>query len=307
MTYAYAKLTGHDLGIVRVSGLGLGNLLIPWARSLVAARRHGLRAIWPTWCQLRIGPVLRGEQDKKHYCGLFRATPSYVRGFAKLRLLTLAPRRSESVLASPGDGPEPATVIVFEGMAGRFAPILGEHQLVRQELLAITRPEHGAAAAWQPGPSVSVHVRLGDFATPGDTAPLEEGTVNLRIPIEWYRDRAEEIRAAMRTQCPVYVFSDGTDAELGPLLDLPGARRAAFGSSVADLWALSRSYVLVASGSTFSMWASYLGRMPVVWHRGQFRQRLYDEAGGIEVECEPGGSLPDGARERLARPGPRTQ
>jgi hypothetical protein len=56
-----------------------------------------------------------------------------------------------------------------------------------------------------------------------------------------------------------------------------------FGSAIADLWALSNANVLVASGSTFSMWASYLGRMPVIWHPGQLSCPLY---GGAVFEQE---------------------
>jgi len=32
------------------------------------------------------------------------------------------------------------------------------------------------------------------------------------------------------------------------------------------------------------MWASYLGRMPVIWYPGQLRQKLYLEKPNAEIE-----------------------
>ena len=32
------------------------------------------------------------------------------------------------------------------------------------------------------------------------------------------------------------------------------------------------------------MWADYLGRMPVIWHPGQLRQKIYNN-NEIEIEC----------------------
>ena len=80
------------------------------------------------------------------------------------------------------------------------------------------------------------------------------------------------------------MFSDASDEELRPLLGRPNVQRAFFGSSVADLLAMSTASVLIASGSTFSMWAAYLGRMPVIWPKDQRRQRLHGDAWEYEVE-----------------------
>ena len=56
--------------------------------------------------------------------------------------------------------------------------------------------------------------------------------------------------------------------------------------------ALSRAPVLVASASTFSMWASHLGRMPVVWFPGQLRQPLYSDDLDADVDRDEGEALP---------------
>ena len=56
-------------------------------------------------------------------------------------------------LAAPPSG---SCVVQFRGMAGKFEPFLGEVDWVREQLLAITRPEHLAGyRAARPAPSSS--------------------------------------------------------------------------------------------------------------------------------------------------------
>lgn len=281
MSYTYPLLPGLDLGLIRIFGSGLANLLFPWGRSIVAARRLGLRPIWPTWPQVKVGPVIRGEGDKRFYCSLFRPTDNYVYGAEKLWRLASLKRYDESALGA--DLPK-NSVATFSGHAGHFETILMDHDLVRRELLAIVRGEHKAALQSDCHHSLSVHVRLGDFAAPNTPYDLNTGKTCLRIPINWYVSAVRTVRRGLSDDLPVHVFSDGSDRELAPLLALPACRRVTFGSAIADLLALSYAGVLIASGSTFSMWASYLGRMPVIWHKGQLLQQLYYESPVSEID-----------------------
>lgn len=286
--YAYAKLSSIDFGILRIFGAGLGNLLFPWGRCIVAAKKHGMIPVWPTWAQVKLGPLLRMEQDKRFYHNLFAPPDGYVSGLHKLDVLLGTPRVAEQDLDELREGASQRVLVVYEGMEHYFREILRDHALVRTELLRMTRPNHRNALAVNFYRTISVHVRLGDFSVaPINAAAVTTGHVNFRIPLSWYVEVVNEIRRGVGEDWPILVFSDGTDRELEQLLRLPRCSRAGFGSSLADMLALSRAHVLVASGSTFSMWASYLGRMPVVWHSTQHRQRLYyDEVDKEEVVVE---------------------
>ncbi len=93
---------------------------------------------------------------------------------------------------------------------------------------------------------MSVHIRLGDFK--GSRA----------TPIQWYVNTLNKLRSDVGHDWPIYIFSDGTDEELMPVMRLPNATRLTFGSSLADLLALSKAHILIGSaGSTFSQWASF--------------------------------------------------
>jgi hypothetical protein len=138
---------------------------------------------------------------------------------------------------------------------------------VREELVSITRPQHLKGLMAPHEKSIVLHVRLGDFVAPEGESRIPSGAWCTRMPLPWYQSAIAACRRTLGSDTPVRVFSDGSDDELRPLLSIPRVRRASFGTSIADLHALSTAHVFIASGgSTFSMWASYLGRMPVVWH-----------------------------------------
>jgi hypothetical protein len=193
-------------------------------------------------------------------------------------------------LAAP---PSRSCVVQFRGMAGKFEPFLGEVDWVREQLLAITRPEHLVGYRAERSAPVTIHVRRGDF----EWQPDQDTRVrkdNSALPIEWYVDALGAVRERLGRSVEAWVFSDGTAAELEPLLSMPGVARMEYGSAIADMLALSRGRLLIASGSTFSMWASWLGQVPTIWHPGKRLQRLHLEGGDTEIEWAPGDVLPDG-------------
>jgi len=284
MAYAYPKLAGVDCLLFRTQGPGLGNLLLPWARSVIAARTYRLSSLAPTWPQVKIGPLLRRESDFRFYGRLFKNAEGDIGGIKKLRLLSTLRKITEYEFARDPDtwAQRDDHLVIFEGPGANFVAIVSDHDLVRTELLKITLPNHQHGLYFEFKYSISVHVRLGDFAQASPSRP-----------ISWCISVVTRLRKAMGQETPVYVFSDGKDEELRPLLQLPLVRRLAFGSSIADILALSQANVLIANGgSPFSTWASYLGRMPVIWPPGTNYHKLNTENPSAEIEIQEGQPLP---------------
>jgi hypothetical protein len=303
--FTYPVTAKHDFVFFRFRGPGLGNILFPWARSVVAARKLGILPIFPCWPQIRLRALarFRWKYDARTYARIFHNPGTYLAGWRKLRILAPPLPFFEEAVLDRGEAKLPAKgIIVFREMDKLFAPILKDHELVRDELISITRPEHlkGLMAGNQR--AITVHVRLGDFDDTKGEAGLRRGAFGTRSPVDWYKHAIEAVRGVLGNDTPVRIFSDGKNGELSQLLAIQGARRCSFGSSIADLLALSTSRVLIASGgSTFSMWASYLGRMPVIWYPGQLRPVYYNfpEA---ELELECGAKLPAPFSEVLRLP-----
>jgi len=292
-TYSYARLSEVDLGFLRIGGAGLGNLLVTWAEFVTGTARYGLIPIAPTWPQFKLGPLVRNESDKRFYRDLFVRAPGEVSGIKKLKLLSRLPRIPAAEFANsfvPRPSVNSREVLVeFANAGSLFENILKDHAFIRSELLKITREEHKSGLQHDFHRSISVHVRLGDFRVE-----------SLRTSAEWYTATIAAIRRAVGSDLPVYVFSDGENKELKPILNLPATTRLAFGSSLADMWALSAADILVASGgSTFSKWASYLGRMPVVYPPGTLYHRLYYENQAAEVKWSEGETFSSAFVEQL--------
>jgi hypothetical protein len=260
MAYSYARLPNA----------GLGNRLFSWARSVVYAHIHSLTVIEPTWSQIKIGPLLRREQDARLYFGLFQSAPHYLRGLRKYWLLATGSKITEpSDLQTSISTTSSNTIILFETWRDYFTPLVGWNTYLLEELCTITRPEHLRAVEQLGSIPVALHIRRGDFTTPTNENDLHtKGAV--RTPLEWYQQVLTLIRTHSGTSAPAYIFSDGREEELAPLLSMPDVRLARTGSAIGDLLALSKASVILGTGgSTFTAWAIYLGKMPSVVHPGQ--------------------------------------
>ncbi len=280
MKYVYPKLSSNDLLVIRLGGAGLGNLLFTYGRALDYAKKNNCRVIWPTWPSFKIGPYLRREKDKRHYIGLFRKPPYMVGGLLKAWvLLTKKKITEENAAQCPENG-----IVVFEKFIGSFDSIREAYADIREVLSASIRDK--AVLEFDPRGAVLLHVRLGDFGKATEQE-LKAGKHDSRLPITWYCEMLRQIRNICGNTVPAYVFSDGTDEELAPLLSMNNVQRKTFGNAIADIIALSKAPLLIASGSSFSMWARYLGRQNTICYTNQIKEEILTESDtAFEIEVE---------------------
>jgi hypothetical protein len=272
--YIFAKLGKFEFLFTRFLGSGLGNILFPWARSVVAAKKYGLQCIEPTWLNLRVGSIIRKEKDLRIYNDLFYNANKNICGLRKIIIFLFLKTVTEEELERGCIYEN--RIVIFSGMQGFFQPIINDYEFINYQLIKMTSPKHLLGLSYDFSNSISLHVRLGDFKVGKQTTS-----------IDWFVNVVNLVRKISDSDLKVYIFSDGSDTELAPLLALDNSQRLVFGSSIADLLALSRANMLIGSkGSTFSMWASYLGRMPVIWPMGGLTQRLYSDNCFQEIESD---------------------
>jgi hypothetical protein len=232
---------------------GLGNKLFPWARCRVYALQRGIRMLAPTWTQVKPGPWLRGDRDKRLYHNLFSpAPPGYISGVHQLWVRLLDRQ-----------------VVLFKGAGDHFATLTGWDQILLAELKNMTRQRWLHRADEIGSVALGVHVRRGDFVQARSADDfIFNGAV--RTPLQWFVQSIEAIRDISGNLVPAIVVSDATDAALRDLLSIKGVERADTGSAVGDLLVLARARMLIGSGgSSFSAWAAFLGQMPTVAFPGQ--------------------------------------
>jgi hypothetical protein len=246
--YFFPQFSRLDLGLIRAPGSGLGNLLYPWARSLIYAGRTGGIQIAPTWRNLKLGPILRNEPDKRIYGDLVHHRgPAEVWRGLRLRL-TLPATSEDEFLRSPDESGGDRLVRVT-GMRDEFAPLLPHRAEIRRALFAVARKRPEPRA-----PFVAAHVRTGDFA-----APTEVYRRNSRIALDWYAAEIERVSRALALDTVVFTddASGRVRAELGAI---PGVRIAEPVNSLTDILSMSQARHVVCANSTFSLWAAFLCR-----------------------------------------------
>jgi hypothetical protein len=88
--------------------------------------------------------------------------------------------------------------------------------------------------------------------------------------LSWFRRTLDVIRSRLGYVARAVIVSDGSPEDLRELLSMENTSLLRPGCAISDLLVLANAHVLLASGgSTFSAWASFLGRMPTLSLPGQ--------------------------------------
>lgn len=281
MKYWYPDLDGFKLGFCRFGGPGLGNHLFPWARCVVYSHVYGGIVIPPIWRQIKLGPIVRNENDFRWYWNIFKKNKVVCPRFLDVNLSLGIGNyyRWDEISSLSAD----EKVILVKGMAGLFDKLHGHSQLITESLLKITNLKVIESIKNDVHESISIHVRLGDFKLP-DLAATMRGDANTRISIDWYVKALKKVREDLGNKnIKAYVFTDGSNQEIRPLLSMVNVERYPSKTALGDILAMSKSKAIIASGSTFSMWSVFLGQKLTYWHEGQSKGRLVENGEEYEL------------------------
>lgn len=281
MKYSVARQTG-------LRGAGLGNEVVAWAKSYIAARELGFRLLCPSWTlsRYRLPQMLgwslvsaaRGEMLRLAY-------PTFTVTEARYRSTGLADYGDAMTALAEMYGllrRRAPLVLVHEGMWGGYYAIKSARSFLWRELLSAPNVAEFVDRSGLPSrgrPVVALHVRLGDFNN-GSPGP---GEFNVSIPVDWY----ESVMAALRESLGDVEFFVCTNASSNPEISrligeygcklLTGRGRSA---AVQELAAMASADMVVCSISSFSLLASFLSGKPYVWFRQQLTML---EEGGLTI------------------------
>ena len=250
---------------------GLGNKLSVWAKAAVFAHQNKIPLAVAGWGWPRPRALLRGGRRERQYSRYF--VPRYsglgraIASIAVMRGIVAEPAVNEDLHLRNA-------VYVFNKMphwSDYFGAIREHRGLVRELLYSELAPATRTALETSPRPCVAIHIRCGDFR---NLRPNEDFAKvgGVRTPLNYFQTLIGQIRAR-RHNLPVTLFSDGTDAELAPLLALPNVTRSRARNDVLELLLMSRASLIVsAAGSTFSLWSGFLADAPLLMHSSHIHQ-----------------------------------
>ncbi len=251
----------------------MGNLLFPWARAVVCHANSDGHLISPTWRNIKLGPWLRGETDKRTYGDVFKHRP-LVKWLQDLKIKGRQLREiSEHEyydiigIGNPTLPVSEPTLVVFEGMVGYFSNISGYGDLIRSTLRQECRISVDPAPA-----HIAVHVRLSDFVTAAAGAN-QTYSRNTRVDLEWYESEIQRVKELYR-DLPISVYTDDRECPgIRKLASLEGASVVTPTNALVDMLKMSEAAHIVLSTSTFSLWAAFLSKATV---SATFRE-LFDD------------------------------
>jgi hypothetical protein len=255
-------------------GAGLGTRLFPWARGELFAHEHGCKIIKPRWVQPRIGPLIRGGIDLKSYAtqilllNQFKDASYYTSNILRRykNKLTEGTLNIEDIELYKNDNENHK--ISFIGDRGRFLPLNGMHEIVKEKILNITNEKRIKFANDFKGIPIAVNVRSGnDFVEVKDIG--NENREAVKTPISWFINTINIVREEVGYKAEILLVSDGTRDYLKPLIDLGNVHFVRPGCAISDLLILSNAKILVRPrGSSFSAWASFLGQATTLSPQG---------------------------------------
>lgn len=292
MNYVYPKFSKIEFLNLRLGGAGLGNLLFMYSRAFKFAKENNCEFIWPTWKSIKIGPWVRREADKRFYGDLFKNNSGYVGGIKKKWILHTAKKVTEDTFDPNGDN----QVVIFDKYIMDYTYFEKYRNEIKADLVKNVQEKNRKACEFDGSNCICAHIRLGDFLK-ANTDALQSGVNNMSTPVSWYVDIIKGIRETVGRDVKVYIFSDGRDEELKELLDLNNVERITFGTSIADILALSNAKLLIASGSTFSSWARFLGGMTTIAYENQLK--CHGLCAEENIEIETAGEIPLHKTEKI--------
>ena len=129
-------------------------------------------------------------------------------------------------------------------------------EVARDELRALIGVDRTRRA--RPTKEIAIHVRRGDYVRLG-----------LVLPLDWYRRATEQVQELLG-DAAIRVYSDDPlwceeNLSLGRPFSVSRS-----GSSSLDFRSLAQADAMIASASTYSWWAGFLGDGHVVCPRGEF-------------------------------------
>lgn len=151
-------------------------------------------------------------------------------------------------------------LLLMDGWLYRHEGALRKHaDQIRKLLLPVPRiraeGEAAVSSARGEGPLVGVHVRRGDYRT------FLGG--RYFFPVDAYARWMRAVAVAHQAGVSFLVTGDDAEAVANLASNFRGAHASRL-APVADLWALSRCDYIIGPPSTFSSWASFAGRVPLL-------------------------------------------
>ena len=268
---------------ISLRGSGLGNELIPAAKSYLCAQATGSSLIPHSWGLNRrgyrhlFGTSLLDFIEPMLALAVSANTEITREMWINQRVENYGTLCNKIITQQPLSWATPVSTIVHSGMWGGYALIDPARDWVRETLVSSNGTEvqikQFQTATIGASYKIGLHIRRGDFSLIKGNV---QGQYNFAIPIDWYRAVLERILPLLPADTIVCAFSDSPSTPI----ELIPSGKARFkiwqppfpSNDIADLINLASCDLIVCSVSSYSTMAAWLGRKPYIWLKDQLHE-----------------------------------
>lgn len=267
--------------LVKFPKVGLGNMMLIWARGVVFSHINKCTYITTGWWGFRWGALFRKEKRNRIYFNYFIEPNFWSKHVLKFQLL-YQPKVYNPPITIKTNFSDP-TIIVFDKVVidnDLFQGLRDYRKIVIEELNSILHPRIKSELKKYSPPKISVHVRRGDFKL-GNTL----------TPLSFFIEGIKQIRKLKGEDISVVIFSDADELELAELFLLDNITLSTGQSDILDLLQMGSSKVIFLSqSSSFSYWSAFISEALVIIPEADWQHRIaYDDAftGRREIKWDP--------------------
>jgi hypothetical protein len=234
------KLPGIDLLLFRIGGPGLGNLLFNIFYAFEQSINYDKEFICPTIRQLKIGPFLRRESDKRFYGRLFRH-----RTFYELLMNIACRHRNWKLNAAM---PE----YLFRALDDKFSAHFRDLLISKMRKQTINTKV-----------DIAIHIRLGDFQKPSFKSSY---TFNDALPLEWFDIALKHTlqNIPFREQPTIVVYCSDACRDVERWCSINNLQLSQSSNALQAMLEMSYAQVIIPSISTFSLWSGFLSSAKMI-------------------------------------------
>jgi hypothetical protein len=265
MIYHYPMLSNYDFLLFRMKGSGLANNLFPMYRAFQKSKETNGVFIFPPIVQLKIGPFIRGESDKRVYLNLFKR-----RSFDELmKLKVLFSSKKYDELSSNLLNKDKDGVIIYKGIedlsgSNKYYFFKSFNQEYKEEFISMLiarskkRDRLFSELKLITKDDICFHIRRGDFPVKG----LKDDPFR-QISDEWFI-KVLDYLAREFPRKKIRIFTDDTTSLSNELLSIKDVSVDSSYNAWHAILKMSAHGTIVASTSTFSLWSAFIGDQKII-------------------------------------------
>ena len=258
--HIYPNLGGINFYFYRFFGPGLGNSLLIWSKAKVYSKKYNLKFIEPRWNNLKIRNIFNMKYGNYSECFIKNNF-----SLKEIKIIFGTKKINEKYFFKKilNEKKDDKKLLVIDNHDTFFEPLKNHRQFIKESIIKNLNNNFMSFENQNYKNVVGMHIRRNDFVK-------ESNMHSSQTPLDWFIQIKNKLDEIFDRSLKFHIFTDSENYfELSKILELERVELKKYKSDIEDMFALSKSKIIVGSkNSTFSHWSSFLEEKPTIWDEG---------------------------------------